>query len=232
MEILAVITARGGSKRVPGKNLRELLGKPLIVYTIEAAMESKLLTRVILSSDDEKVMELAERYGVEVPFKRPGELARDDTPHVDVMIHAVKFLKDKENYSPDIVVILQPTSPLRTAEDIDNALKKHIDTGADSVSSVVKAEHQHPLQAKKIENDILRDYSVKENANVNRRDLPPAYFRNGAFYSVKRDVLIKKRGLYGKITRPYIMPAERSVDIDTEIDFRLAELLLKGKEHR
>lgn len=233
MEVLAVITARGNSKRLPRKNLKNLLGKPLIAYTIESALKSKILTKVILSSDDDEIMKTARQYGAEVPFKRPDKLARDDTPSIDVIIHAVTFLEDKEDYSPDIVVILQPTSPLRTAEDIDNALQKHIETGADSVTSVVKANHWHPLQAKKIENDILYDYYLKENEGTRHQDLPSVYFRNGAFYSVKRDVLINEHSLYGKTTRPYIMPVEKSIDIDTEVDFRMAESLMQeGSAHK
>ena len=227
MEVLAVITARGGSKRLPGKNLRELLGKPLIAYTIEAASESKLLTRVILSCDDDEIIAASKQYGAEVPFKRPAELARDEALSVDVVVHAVKFLEKEEDYSPDIVVLLQPTSPLRTAGDIDNAVQIHIESGADSVVSVVKDEHRHPLQAKKIEHGVLRDYCLEEEGEGRKQDLPPVYFRNGAFYSVKREVLVNEHSLYGRVTRPYIMPLERSVDVDTEIDIKLAELYLR-----
>ena len=117
----------------------------------------------------------------------------------------------------------------RTAGDIDNAVQKHLETGADSVVSVVKADHNHPVQAKKVVDDVLYNYCLEEKEGVRRQDLPPVYFRNGAFYSVKRDVLIKGHSLYGKITRPYIMPPERSVDIDTEVDFKLAELLLRRR---
>ena len=166
---------------------------------------------------------------MEVPFRRPKDLAKDNTPTIDVIIHALNFLEENEGYSPDIVVILEPTSPLRTAEDIDNALKKHIETGADSVVSVVKTDHWHPIRAKKIENDVIYDYCLEEKEGVRRQELPPAYFRNGAFYSVKRDVLINEHRLYGKVTRPYVMPPERSIDINEEIDFKIAEtLLLEG----
>ena len=225
-KILGIITARGRSRRIPKKNVRELLGKPLIYYTIKAALESKFLTRVILSSDHDEIIEIGRKYGVEVPFKRPQELAEDDTPTINVIIHAVNFLEKNEGFSPDIIVILEPTSPLRTAEDIDGALKKHIETGADSVVSVVKTDHWHPIRAKKIENDILYDYCLEEREGVRRQDLPPVYFRNGAFYSVKREVLMDEHKLYGRVTRPYVMPPERSIDINEEIDFKMAEVLL------
>lgn len=226
MKALGIIPARGGSKRIPKKNIRKLLGKPLIYYTIRAALGSKLLTRVILSSDDDEIIKTGRKYGVEVSFKRPQELSRDDTPTTDVVIHAVSFLEENEGFSPDIIVILEPTSPLRTAEDIDNALKKHIETDADSVVSVVRTDHWHPIRAKKIENDILRDYCLEEKGVVRRQDLPPVYFRNGAFYSVKREVLMKEHRIFGSIIRPYIMPPERSVDINEEIDFKIAEMFL------
>lgn len=228
--VLGIITARGESKRLPGKNLRELAGRPLIYYTAKAALESKLLTRVILSSDDDEIIEVGRKYGLEVPFRRPKELALDGTPTIDVIIHALDFFKENERFSPDIIVILEPTSPLRTAGDIDGALKKHLETGADSVVSVVKTDHWHPIRAKKIENDILYDYCLEEKEGVRRQDLPPAYFRNGAFYSVKREVLINEHKLYGKVTRPYIMPRERSVDINEEIDLKIAEVFLEAQK--
>lgn len=226
--VLSIITARGSSKRIPRKNLRLLLGRPLIEYTIKAALESKLLTRVILSTDDDEIMKVGREYGVEVPFRRPSELAKDTTPTIDVVIYAVEFM-EKQGFFPDIIVILQPTSPLRQAEDIDNAVRKHIESDADSVVSVTQTDHWHPIRAKKIEDDTLHDYCLEEKEVVRRQDLPPAYFRNGAFYSVKRDVLINEHSLYGKTTRPYIMPPERSVDIDTELDFMLTELLMRER---
>jgi len=225
-KILGIITARGRSRRIPKKNVRELLGKPLIYYTIKAALESKFLARVILSTDHDEIIEIGRKYGVEVPFRRPKELAKDDTPTIDVIIHALNFLEENEGFSPDIIVILEPTSPLRQAEDIDNAIRKHIETDADSVVSVTKTDHWHPIRAKKIENNILYDYCLEEQEGVRRQDLPPVYFRNGAFYSVKREVLMNEHKLYGRVTRPYIMPPERSIDINEEIDFKVAEVLL------
>lgn len=226
-KVLGVITARGGSKRIPRKNVKELCGKPLIYYTIKAALESKLLNKVILSSDGDEIINIAKEMGIEVPFKRPIELAKDDTLTIDVIIHAVDFVEKNQGFFPDIVVILEPTSPLRTAEDIDNALRIHLETNADSVVGVSKTDHWHPLRAKKIIDGILYDYCMEEKEGVRRQDLPPAYFRNGAFYSVKRDVLMNEHKLYGKVTCPYIMPPERSIDINENMDFKLAEILIK-----
>jgi CMP-N-acetylneuraminic acid synthetase len=226
MNVLGVITARGGSKRIPKKNIKELLGKPLIYYTIKAALDSKLLTKVILSSDDDEIIGIGKDMGVEVPFKRPRELAEDTTPTIEVLIHAVNYVEKNQGFYPDIIVVFEPTSPLRTMEDIDKALEKHITTDSDSVVSVVKTDHWHPIRAKKIENDVLYGYCIEEKEGVRRQDLPPAYFRDGAFYSVKRDVLMNEHKLYGKVTRPYIMPPERSIDINSELDFKLAEILM------
>ena len=229
MDILGVITARGGSKRIPRKNLRLLRGKPLIQYTVEAALQSKLLTRVVVSSEDEEIMGLSRRLGAEVPFRRPEELATDEATSVAVLVHAVDFM-EKQGFHPEIVVLLEPTSPLRLAEDIDNALRKHIETGADTVVSVTMTDHWHPIRAKKIEDDVLYDYCLEEKEVRRRQDLRPAYFRNGCYYSVKRDILMNEHKLYGKTVRPYIMPHERSIEIDEEIHFKLAELLLSERE--
>nr|WP_319540027.1 acylneuraminate cytidylyltransferase family protein [uncultured Methanospirillum sp.] len=226
-KILGVITARGGSKRIPRKNIIELCGKPLIYYTIKAAKESKLLHKCIVSSDDDEIIEISKKYGADVPFKRPDYLSTDYTKSVDVLIHAVQYMEEFEHFFPDIIVILEPTSPLRTALDIDLALQIHLDSDADSVVSIIKTDHWHPIRAKKIQGKRLVDYCIEENEGVRRQDLPPAYFRNGAFYSVNRDILISQHQIYGNLISYYIMPDTRSIDINTEIDLQLAELLMK-----
>lgn len=228
-KILAAITARGGSKRIPKKNIKKILGKPLIAYTIIEAKKSKYIDRLIVSTDSQEIAEISKKYGAEVPFIRPKSLAMDNSKSVDVLIHAVKYLEEKDNFIPYIVVLLEPTSPLRTVEDIDNGITKHLETDSDSVISVVKGDNRHPLKAKVIKNDRIYDYLFEEKEIVRSQDLLPVYFRNGAYYSVKRDVLINKRTLYGNITRPYIMPVERSFDINEEIDFKIVELLLNER---
>src|SRR3989344_6738402 len=137
-KVLGVITARGGSKGIPGKNIRPLLGKPLIVYTIEAAKNSGVFDRLILSTDDKEIADVAQKCGCDVPFMRPDELAQDDTPHLPVMQHAVQWLKDNENYEPDYVMILQPTSPLRQASHIKEAVDLILSKGTDAVLSVAE----------------------------------------------------------------------------------------------
>ncbi|MBA7672764.1 CMP-N,N'-diacetyllegionaminic acid synthase [subsurface metagenome] len=228
--ILGIIPARGGSKSIPKKNTRLLLGKPLIAYTIEVALKSKFVDRVIVSSDDKDTVEIAKKYGAEVPFIRPRELALDTTPMVLVLQHAVGFLEERENTNLDYVLLLQPTAPLRLVEDIDNALKKLMETGADSVISVSQVDNVHPILMKRIENDLILPYCIEEKEGTRRQDYsPPAYMRNGAIYVVKRDILMNNDSVWGKISRPYIMPPERSVCIDSELDFKLVEILLQER---
>jgi len=147
--ILAVITARGGSKGIPRKNIKKLGGKPLIIYTIDSVKKSTLITDVIVSTDDEEIASVCREHGVEVPFVRPKELAQDDTPHLPVMQHAIDFMEKKNNMTYDIAVIFQPTSPFRTVDDIDGTIKKLIDTNADSAVSLCEWNEAHPIKAKK-----------------------------------------------------------------------------------
>jgi len=233
-KILAVIPARGGSKAVPRKNLRLLAAKPLVEYTFQAAKTSKLLDRIILSTDDEEIAHIGRENGIEVPFLRPSELAEDDTPTLPVIQHAINFLEEKENYKPDYIVILQPTSPLRTAEHIDEALKILIQTGADSVVSVVELPHQYnPYSIVRLEEDKLIPFS-KASENYNQRQCKPLFYaRNGAaIYAFKYETLICKNSIYGDDCRPYLMSKADSVDIDDMVDFDFAEFILnKRKDH-
>ena len=148
-QIVGIIPARGGSKGVPKKNIRPIMGKPLIAYTIEVALESQLLGKVIVSSDDEEIMVVSRQYGAEVPFTRPAELALDTTPMVPVLQHAVRFLEDRDNIRFDYILLLQPTNPVRQVEDINSALGKLVETGADSVISVCQVDNYHPVLMKK-----------------------------------------------------------------------------------
>jgi len=224
--ILGVIPARGGSKAIPRKNIKPLLGRPLIAYTIASALKSKLLTRVIVSSDDKEIIEISKRYGADVPFVRPKELATDLSLATDVIRHAVLETERLEGMEYDYVVMLQPTTPLRTAEDIDEALKKLIETGADSVISVVNVGPMHPVRMKRIIDDRLADYAEEEVENMPKELLPPVYIRNGAIYAVKRKILVDGRSFKGDDCRPYVMPEERSINIDSKIDFLLAEIIM------
>ncbi len=228
LEILAIIPARGGSKGVPRKNIRLLVGKPLIAYSIEAALKSRYIDRVVVSTEDEEIAETARRWGAEV-IRRPKKLARDDTPTIDVIIHVLDYLRKEEKYIPDIVVLLQPTSPLRTREDIDNAIE-HFLNNQDCLSLVSVTEFEHPpWWALKIENGYLSPIFNEEYIRMRRQDLPKAYKPNGAIFISTPKVLYEYKTFYTPKTIAYIMPPERSIDIDTEFDFLIAEFLIKKK---
>lgn len=226
-KILAVITARGGSKGVPRKNIKKLGGKPLIAYTIEAAKQSGLITRLIVSTDDEKIAEVARKFGADIPFMRPSELSTDVAGHIGVMRHATEFIERIDGVIFDYIVILQPTSPFRTAEDIDATVELLIRTGADSAVSMVEMEKDHPIKAKRMIGDRVTPYCVPEPEGVRRQDIPVAYKRSGAVYSLRRDLLIKRGSLFGDSIVGYVVPKERSIDIDTEFDWEYAKFLEK-----
>lgn len=229
LKVLGVITARGGSKGIPRKNIKKLAGKPLIVHTINAVCGSRLLTRAIVSTDDEEIAEISKKYGAEVPFLRPTELAQDKSTSIEVVQHAVSELK-KQGEEYDYVMILQPTSPLRTSEDIDESIRIAEETGADSVMSMVELDDFSSKKIKKVTNTIIKPYFEEEGKESSRRqDLEKAYRRNCAVYLTKTE-LIKKGDLFGQDSRAYIMPGERSVDINKPVDFEMAEFWFK-KQH-
>lgn len=221
-----MIPARGGSKGVPHKNILNLAGKPLIAYTIEAALKSKNSRRVIISTDDVRIAEVAKSYGAEVPFLRPAELAKDDTPSLLVIQHAVKYVEENEGHKFDVVVVLQPTSPLRSEKYIDEAVEKLLRTGADSVVTVCEVKH-HPFWGFTAKGDKLYPFSKKGITISRRQDLPEIYAVNGAVYAVRRNVLFEQNSLYGKDTRAVVMPYEESLDIDNYFDLFIAEMVLK-----
>lgn len=225
LKIVAVIPARGSSKGIPHKNMRDLAAKPLIAYTIEAALKSKTLDKVIVSTDDVKIAEISKSYGAEVPFFRPVELAGDDTPGLLVVQHAIKHV-EVEGDLVDVVVVLQPTSPLRSERHIDMAVEKLLKTGADSVVTVCKVKH-HPFWSFVAKGDRLYPFSEKGMTVSKRQDLPEIYAVNGAVYAVRRDVLFEQNSVFGRDTRAVIMPNEESVDIDDYFDLFIAEMALK-----
>ena len=228
--ILGLITARGGSKGIPRKNLADLAGKPLIAWTIEAALESHKLGRVIVSTDDEEIAQVARAWGAEVPFMRPPELAGDRSSHVSVIVHAVRWLETTESAHLDHVMLLQPTSPLRSVEDIDAAIDLAIEKDADSVVSVCPVR-EHPYLCKQIASDgRLLDFTLKSEGYIPRQVLPPVYSLNGAIYLVRCSVLLEQNIVYTDRTFAFVMPLERSLDVDTPWDLHLANLILKDRD--
>jgi CMP-N-acetylneuraminic acid synthetase len=220
MVTLCLIPARGGSRGVPGKNLALVGGRPLLDWTVDAAAGAGPPARVVVTTDAEDIAERARALGAEVPFLRPPELAADDTPGIAPILHAVETLA-AEGYQPDLVVCLQPTSPLRGAEDVRAALALFADDGVDAVVSVSPAR-RHPLWMKTIDSGgWLRPFSA-EPAPPTRQALPPVYALNGAIYAARRDVLLETRGWYTDRTRAYVMPPDRSWDVDTPFDLVVA----------
>ncbi len=227
INILGIITTRGGSKGIPGKNIKILGSKPLIAYTIEVAQKSKLLTDLIASTDDKKIADICRKYACDVPFLRPKNLAKDNVKHLPVIQHATKFMEKSKNIKYDYIVILQPTSPFRIFEDIDSALKKMIKTKSDSAVTLVEWNETHPIKAKKFINDRVVPYSINEPEGIRRQDLEKVYKRNGSVYAMKRDLVMKKNKIYGNKICGIIIPKERSVDIDNLDDWKNAEQMLK-----
>ncbi len=233
LKILAVIPARGGSKAIPGKNIRVLGSRPLIEYTFDAAKASVLLDRIILSTDDKEIARIGKENKIEVPFFRPAQLAEDNSATLPVIQHAVNFLEENDNYKADIIVILQPTSPLRRPEHIDGALEILMDTKADSVVSVTELPHQYnPYSVLKIDNGRLIPFMNDGKKYTQRQQKPLIYARNGAaIYAFNYETLINEDSLYGSDCRPYIMNKVDSIDIDDMTDFEFAEFIL-GKRER
>ncbi len=227
---LAVIPARSGSKGVAGKNIRLLLSKPLIVYTIEAAQRAKTIDKIIISTDDKEIARVCGRHGAEVPFMRPKPLARGNTPMLPVLQHAVKYLKEKQSYKADIVVLLQPTSPLRKSHHIDMAVRKLLNTKADSAVTFCEAAPS-PYWFSKIVRGRVVPFLPSGDKYTRRQDLPKLYEMNGAVYATRYDCLMRQRRILGKDTRPILMSREESINIDTELDLKIAEALLR-KGHR
>lgn len=231
MNTIAVILARGGSKGVPKKNIKMMAGKPLIAWTIEAALESKMFTHLIVSTDSEEIAAIAKECGASVPFMRPDELAQDHIWSRDALKHAV--LASEEHYGVvyDYVAELPCVAPLRTSRHIVEAMTKLITTEADSVTSLTSVEDKHPVRMKRIDNDQIKDFTTEfpEGEGSRRQDLEPCYIRNGAIFAMTRECIIDWFSRHGKDCRPYLMPENCSVNIDTFIDFKMAELLLEER---
>lgn len=221
LDILAIVPARAGSKRLPGKNLLDLHGKPLIRWTLEAALQSNVVDRLVVSSDDDKILAEGKRLGLQT-LRRPDYLASDNAATLDVLLHILDTLA-KENVRPARVMLLQPTSPLRTAEDISQAVRKMSETGTESIISVCQCEHS-PLWSNILGFDGAMDEFLRpEILNQRSQDLPVYYRLNGAIYLAKTDSFLRSRGFFMSNSQALIMPVERSIDIDTYLDFRMCE---------
>lgn len=228
-KVLAIIPARKGSNGKIKKNIALLVGKPLIAYTIEAALVSKYIDKIIVSTDDEEIAKISLSYKAEIPFLRPKELAKDSSLVIDAVLHVLTFLEN-EKQSFDIVVLLQPTSPLRSASDIDSAIELLIKKEANSIISVNQTDHIPQLSNTLDENLTMREFFNNNCMNKNRQDYPKYYRINGAVYVSYIQFILSQKNFLDEKTFAYVMPRERSIDIDEEFDFVLCEFLIHSKE--
>lgn len=226
--MIAIIPARGGSKGLPGKNIKMLCGRPLIAYTIEAAVRSRKTDRVIVTTDSEEIAYIARQYGAEIPFMRPVNLAEDGSSAVDVYLHAVEFLRNKDGICSDKFAVLLPTAPLRDEIDIDNAITLFLKRKPTTLISVVEADIPISWYYRMDRDGVIQnaDFDGKDSMN-NRQQNDKYYIPNGAIYILDYKLLKSQRTYYAKDTIGYVMPRAKSVDIDSVDDFKYAEYLIK-----
>lgn len=226
MNILAIIPARGGSKGVKNKNIIDLNGKPLIHYTINEAEKVDELKRIVVSTESNLIKSVCDEVGDYIPFLRPDELAQDASRTIDVVEHLINTLKKDFNEDYDYVCLLQPTSPLRLAQDIKNSIDLMMNQKKGSVISLAKIDEPHPNKMKVIENGLIKPLLTDTDSSVPRQELPAVYELNGAIYLCETKALMKNRNFFCEPSTPYIMPAERSANINNHFDLKLAEYLL------
>ena len=227
-KILCIIPARSGSKGIPEKNIKPLCGKPLIAYSIEQALQTDLIDRTIVSTDDEKIAKISRSFGADTPFIRPAQLATDEASTLDVLLHTIEWCKKNENLCFDIILLLHANAPLRDIVDIRKCIEILVDQNADNVFSVSPASN----------NPYFNMVEVKENGQVTlskegnvstRQSAPPVYNMNSSIYAWWNDILVDKKSIFLPKTQIHIMPRERSIDIDEPIDFRIAEMIIKDR---
>jgi CMP-N-acetylneuraminic acid synthetase len=228
--VLGVLPARGGSKGIPGKNLKPLVGKPLIAWSAKALSQANEVETKICSTDDQRIAEVARASGLCVPWLRPADLALDDTLVVDVIEHALQAMLISSGISYTHVALVQATSPTVTAIDIDAAIRLAIETDADTVITGFHAGQRHPSTMYTIGSDGEVQWLLEQSHQMARRqDLSTIFIRTGLVYVIKTDVILSKHSIYGERIRSLIIPESRSITIDEEFDFRLAEFLLAGE---
>ncbi|MBN2458161.1 acylneuraminate cytidylyltransferase family protein [Candidatus Woesearchaeota archaeon] len=231
IRVLAVVPARGGSKGIPKKNIIELNGKPLIAWTIEAGKQTTYIDRMIVSTDSKEIAEVAKRFKADVPFIRPDYLSSDTASSVDVLLHAIDYLEEKgEIY--DYIMLLEPTSPLRTTEDIEKSIEMlESNTDAESIVGVAKAESSHPLFSVTItDSGFIRPFSGEELKHIRRQDIKDVYFLEGTIYTSKIDALRKRKTFYHERTLPYIVERYKQFEVDEETDLVCIEALMRYKK--
>lgn len=229
MKVLGLVTARGGSKGLPGKNIRDLCGKPLIAWTIDAAKTAGVLDAIVVSTDDPVIATVAEQFGAEVPFLRPELLAGDSASSIDVVLHALDTLAARGREF-DLVVLLEPTSPLREPSDIEQGVTQLVSSGAGALVSVCQAECTHPaFMYRQGEGHRLMPFLERQPTGLRRQELEPLFFLEGTLYISKVDVLRANRSFYHADTIGYLVPKWKSLEIDDMDDFLMVEALVKNK---
>lgn len=227
MSIVAIIPARGGSKGLPKKNIKMLNNKPLIAHTIDVAKKCEHIDRVIVSTDSSEIAEISKAYGAEVPFLRPENLANDTATTIDVLKHAIHFLEKEEDEEVEHIVLLQPTSPLRSLDDVTRALDVYIENEKELPLISVCEAQTHPYLLKKIDGHTITDY-IEKPVVTRRQDYPDVYELNGAIYICPKEN-IENGFIYKENAIPFVMERENSVDIDDEVDFLLAEAIMSKR---
>ncbi|MDQ6674788.1 MAG: acylneuraminate cytidylyltransferase family protein [Chloroflexota bacterium] len=234
MRVLAVVPARGGSKGIPRKNLQLLGGKPLVAHAVEAGLAAGLVDRVLCTTDDAQIAEVARAAGAEVPFSRPAELAQDGSEDWPVFMHVLAWLDEKQGWRPDLIVNLRPTSPLRTPTHVDGAIRLLLDTGADSVKAVCLArQHPHKMWLRQpdgaIEPYLTTPLRLSRGPDVPRAELEDVYWQNGVVDVTRREIILEQKVMIGRRVAGLVTHAVDSIDIDTPLDLALAELVLSRR---
>ncbi len=227
---LAIIPARGGSKGLPGKNIKVLSGKPLISWSIDAGLKSKYLDEIMVSTDSEEISVIARKYGAIVPFLRPSSLSSDTATSFDAINHTIDFYRIELQKEFDYIVLLEPTSPLRKYDDIDNAIEQLFNSTADSIVGISKTEDQNPaFLIEKNEKNYIFGYEDKDMKPLRRQDIKDVYFFEGTIYISKIDILLEKKTFYHDNTIGYEVPKYKSLEIDDMDDFIMVEAIMKYK---
>ncbi|BAK70340.1 cytidylyltransferase domain-containing protein [Aliarcobacter butzleri] len=230
---LAIIPARGGSKGLPGKNIKELCGKPLISWSIEAGLKSKYLDEVMVTTDSKDIAYIAKQYGASVPFLRPDVLASDTATSFDAIKHTIEFYKNELDKEFNYIVLLEPTSPLRRGSDIDTAIEQLFNSNADSIVGICRTEDQNPaFLVFKNEKDFISGYENHDMKVLRRQDIKDVYFFEGTIYISKTDVLLNKKTFYHENTIGYVVPKYKSLEIDDIDDFIMVEAIMKHKGYK
>lgn len=230
---LAIIPARGGSKGLPGKNIKELFGKPLIAWTIEEGLKSKYLDEIVVSTDYQNIADIAKKYGASVPFLRPDYLANDRATSFDAVKHTIDYYRNELNKEFNYIVLLEPTSPLRKFADIDNAIKQLFNSTADSIVGISKTEDQNPaFLITKSEKNYISGYKNDDMKPLRRQDVKDVYFFEGTIYISKTNILLEKKTFYHTNTIGYELPKYKSLEIDDMDDFIMVEAMMKYKGYK